>query len=127
MRLSCLLATKREPQSRGDDHHRDRGGNRQRWKEHPSPSQLRGNRELPRLVTQRAENFFEPLNLRIGFSRSVPQVVVVHKRSLMPSFSRKSFMPRCKLTLTDAAVRPVRKAISGPVIPSTSRNTSVSR
>ena len=36
-------------------------------------------------------------------------------------------MPRCRLTRTDAAVKPVRSAISGPVKPSTSRRTSVSR
>ena len=36
-------------------------------------------------------------------------------------------MPRCRLTRTDPAVRPVRAAISGPVMPSTSRSVNVSR
>src|SRR6266516_7837748 len=43
------------------------------------------------------------------------------------SFSRSCCIPRHRLTRTEPAVRPVRAAISGPVIPSTRRRIRVSR
>ena len=61
----------------------------------------------------------DPLDLRVA-APCVPEVVA------HVSFSRSSFMPRCRLTRTDPGVSPVRSAISSPVMPSTSRSTSVS-
>ena len=47
--------------------------------------------------------------------------------ALSASRSRSIFMPRWRFTRTEAGVNPVSDAISGPVIPSTSRSVSVSR
>src|SRR5829696_6004973 len=76
-------------------------------------------RELQRLglITQATQNLFQLLYLRIGLTSLVPQIIFFHKPSINPSRSRSCFMPRCRLTRTDAAVRPVRAAISGPVMP----------
>src|SRR6266849_3263732 len=46
---------------------------------------------------------------------------------ITPIFSLNIFTPRCRFTLTDAEVSPVRAAISGPVIHSTNRSPRVSR
>ena len=68
---------------------------------------------------------FQLRNFRVRLSRAVPEILIVH--TLIPNFSRSSFIPRCRLTRTESGVRPVRSAISGPVRPSTRRRTSVSR
>src|ERR1051325_10302919 len=81
------------------------------------------NFQRSRSITQSAEDFFKLLDLGIRFACLVPQVFAAnshHEPSVKPSFPRNSFMPRCRLTRTDAAVSPGRAAISGPVIPSTS-------
>src|SRR5258705_3037976 len=93
----------------------------------PMNQQLLGNRERPRLIAQCSQDLLELLNLRVRLTGLVPQVFFFHTLSLMLSLSRNSFMPRCRLTRTEAGVSPVRVAISGPVIPSTSLKTSVSR
>ena len=68
------------------------------------------------------------VDLRIRFAGPVPEIAVVHRAPrCASSASRSRFMPRWRLTRTDAGVRPVRSAISCPVMPSTSRSTSVSR
>src|SRR5205085_2833221 len=90
-----------------------------------------GQLERARLVAERAEQFFEPLNLFVRLARLVPQVVA-HKLycSFPPvpcSRARSNFMPRCMLTRTDAGASPVRTAISGPVMPSTKRKIKGSR
>ena len=72
-------------------------------------------------MPQRRQQLLQPLDLRIGRSRTVPQVVFSH------SNSRNIFIPRQRFTRTDSGVSPVRAAISGPVIPSTRRRISVSR
>ena len=82
-------------------------------------------------LRQRRHLALQPCDLWIGRAAAVPQIVVVHGvhgiHASAPSRSRSCFMPRWRFTRTDAGVRPVRAAISGPVIPSTSRSTSVSR
>src|SRR5205085_2873990 len=79
------------------------------------------------LKTQAAKRLLKLFDVGVYLARPIPQIIVFHGRSSRPSFSRNSFMPRCRLTRTEAAVMPVRAAISGPVMPSTSRSTRVSR
>src|SRR5882762_3073947 len=87
-----------------------------------------------------AQRRFQFLNFRVRLSGAVPQIIVLHRLFLLAhvalnpwlsaalsSFSRKSRMPRKRLTRTEPCVSPVRSAISGPVIPSTSRRMSGSR
>ena len=77
---------------------------------------------------QPAQQLLETLNVGIGRPRSVPQVIVVHGcAGSTPSCSRSIFIPRCRFTRTDPGVRPVRAAISSPVMPSTRRISRVSR
>ena len=73
-----------------------------------------------------AEHLLEPLRRR---DRASPEPSTDSRHSLAchPSFSRSSFIPRCRFTRTDAGVSPDRSAISAPLIPSTSRISSVSR
>ncbi len=78
-------------------------------------------RRRGRRLCEDAQSALEPLDVRIRIAALVPEVVG------HVSFSRSSFIPRCRFTRTDAAVSPVRSAISAPVIPSTSRSISVSR
>src|SRR5215470_6319760 len=101
-------------------------------------------------VSKPAEQHFQPLDFRIGFAGPVPQVPVsccqkLVSASVVPgihtyqlscpclllfglrfSFARSCCMPRWRLTRTEPCVRPVRDAISGPVMPSTSRIINVS-
>src|SRR6266540_6055175 len=96
----------------------------------PQPDRARRQWRERRLVAIAHEQCLETHYLFVGRASAVPQVigsrdlgilrpivsrVVVHRSS----FSRSSFMPRCRFTRTDAGVSPVRSAISGPVIPST--------
>ena len=67
-------------------------------------------------------------------ARAIPEILVVHRihqrvlvAAVPSSACRSSFMPRHRLTRTESGVSPVRLAISGPVMPSISRRTSVSR
>ena len=88
----------------------------------------------PRMV--RATGSFEADDLGVGRSAAVPEIVAAALRLLVvplahrlppSSRSRSIAIPRCKLTRTESGVRPVWAAISGPVIPSTSRRARVSR
>src|ERR1035437_10116317 len=103
------------------------------------------------VMSELCEQSFQPLDFRIGLARSIPQIVValclwvvfgavvfrVHDYGVSCcgslllgfglSFARSWCMPRCRLTRTEPGVRPVRAAISGPVMPSTSRRINVSR
>src|SRR2546423_3569164 len=88
---------------------------------------LRRKFERSRLVAKLAEQPFEALDLFFALACLVPKVVAHTPRPFIPSLSRRSFIPRCRLTRTDAGCRPVRAAISGPVMPSTRRITNVSR
>ena len=74
-----------------------------------------------------AQKALEPLDLGVRLTRAIPKVIVSHARSSQSSFCRSCFIPRCRFTRTEAAVMPVRAAISSPVMPSTSRSMSVSR
>src|SRR5947207_3989595 len=127
-------------------------GNCQRRKESSTRPHLKagGHCQWLRLVTQSAEETLEFLNLGVAFAGTIPKIIVFHNglshfqitRPLpqavltnsygraaapIPIFSRSIFTPRCKFTLTEAEVNPVRRAISGPVMPSTNLSTSVSR
>ena len=89
---------------------------------------------LRRRCGELREQRLEARHVLIGRSRAIPEILVVHRihqrvlvAAVPSSACRKSFMPRHRLTRTESGVRPVRRAISGPVIPSTSRRTSVSR
>src|SRR6202171_5621141 len=92
------------------------------------------------IVPVAAQRRFQFLNFRVRLSGAVPQIIVLHRLFLLAhvalnprlpaalsSLSRKSRMPRKRLTRTEPCVSPVRSAISGPVIPSTSRRMSGSR
>src|SRR5581483_7473395 len=76
-------------------------------------------------VPERLQQMLQPLDLRIGHARLVPQIVA-HAR-LRARASRSKCMPRCRFTRTEPSVRPVRSEISGPLMPSTRRRTRVSR
>src|SRR5215472_2290127 len=102
-------------------------------------------------MTKSSKDPFQPLHLRIRFARPIPQIVVVSCNgfvwclvflpiphhcdsccglsflTLERKAARSCCIPRCKLTRTEPVVIPVRAAISGPVMPSTSRRISVSR
>src|SRR5205085_6131571 len=91
------------------------------------PPDLRRQFESARAVSELTEQSFEPLDILVGLARLVPKVVAHTPRPLIPNRSRRSFMPRCRFTRTEAGCSPVRAAISGPVMPSTRRSTRVSR
>src|SRR5207237_9942174 len=78
-------------------------------------------------VPRRREGPLQPLDGGIRLSCSLPEIVVAHVLTLISSRSRKSFIPRCRFTRTESGVRPTRAAISGPLMPSTRRNTRGSR
>ena len=59
--------------------------------------------------------------------RSRPRDSRRSRPCLLPSLSRSISIPRWRFTRTEPAVSPVRSAISGPVIPSTSRRIRGSR
>src|SRR5262245_56210601 len=114
MSFTCLNT---EPNTSRHKAKNYRGGDcQQPVKVSRAPSRhLCSQRELFRLISQPTQDLLKFLHFRIWLTCFVPQVVVVHFASSIASFSRRSFIPRCKFTRTDAGVRPVRAAISGPV------------
>ena len=104
------------------------------------------------IVPETSERTLELLNLWIWQARAIPEVVVLRRALFVfvchlpqpclpmprrfgafasaprgPSFSRNCRIPRFKFTRTEPCERPVFAAISGPVMPSTSRKIRVSR
>src|SRR5262249_37867941 len=112
-----------DDEERGRDRRGETG--RESHRDGPPPSALG-----PLAEPEPSEEVLEPADLRIRRTAAVPQVVVVvlaHPDPPWAILSRRSFIPRCRLTRTDPWVIPVREAISGPVIPSTRRRIKVSR
>ncbi len=69
-----------EPKTQEDSEQSYSGGNRQRRKEDAAATYLnvRGNSQRLRLISQRAENLFEFLQLRIRITRTIPKIIFFH-------------------------------------------------
>lgn len=120
------------PPPRLDNQERDERGRDRRQPGGDPDRATRPPRRQPRrraTVAERPQQALETLDLGIRLAPLVEEIVTHDAATFpsMPSLSRKSFIPRCKLMRTEPGSRPVTAAISGPLMPSHRRMTNVSR